>query len=37
MNETVGNDFDIERIMIMWHMLALPHGGFILAGGACPT
>jgi len=37
MNEMDVNYFDIERIMIMWHMLALPRGSFILAGDACPT
>ena len=28
--------FDIERIVIMWCMLALPPGGFDLAGGVMP-
>jgi len=36
MNEMDGNDFDIERFIAIGDMLALPRGGFILAGGAMP-
>ena len=36
MNEMDGNEFDIERFIAIGDMLALPRGGFILAGGAMP-